>query len=154
MSWDWRHFYFSSQFYRSIKDFEKAEALLKQGLELDKYQEVMGSQLGQIYMDQEKFPEAEQVFVKIMEFYLTSHFLPHAMEQPVPQPAAAGKSKMVTILLAFFLGILGIDRFYTGHIGLGVVKLITLGACGVWAIIDFILVLVGARTDVDGNPLI
>jgi len=67
MSWDWRHYYFSSQFYRSIKDFDKARSLLEQGMTLGKYEDVMGSQLGQIYMDQENYPEAENLFLKIME---------------------------------------------------------------------------------------
>jgi len=67
MSWDWRHYYFSSQFYRALKDYDKAQALLEKGMTLGKYQEVMGSQLGQIYMDQKKYPEAENIFLKIME---------------------------------------------------------------------------------------
>jgi len=65
MGWDWRHYYFSSQFYRSIKNYDKAVALLEDGLKLGKYEEVMGSQLGQIYVEQKRYPEAEALFLKI-----------------------------------------------------------------------------------------
>ena len=47
------------------------------------------------------------------------------------------KSPATTALLACFLGSLGIDRFYLGQTGLGIVKLITGGGCGLWALIDF-----------------
>jgi TM2 domain-containing membrane protein YozV len=57
-------------------------------------------------------------------------------------------------LLSIFLGTLGVDRFYTGHIGLGVGKLLTLGGCGVWALIDIILYATRSVTDVQGRPLI
>ena len=63
------------------------------------------------------------------------------------------KSFLVTWLLAWFLGTLGIDRFYLGKIGTGVLKLITLGGFGIWAIIDLIIYLVGAGRDKSGQPL-
>jgi TM2 domain-containing membrane protein YozV len=76
--------------------------------------------------------------------------------ETTPQPATPtqGKSWMVTLLLAILLGGLGVDRFYTGHIGLGVLKLITCGGAGIWALIDIILIAMGKRTDKDGNPLV
>ena len=39
----------------------------------------------------------------------------------------------------FLLGYLGVDRFCRGQIGLGVVKLLTCGGCGVWCLIDWII---------------
>ena len=44
----------------------------------------------------------------------------------------------------FLFGGLGVDRFMRGQIGLGILKLITAGACGVWALIDFIISLTKA----------
>ena len=44
-------------------------------------------------------------------------------------------------LFTWFLGGLGIDRFMRGQIGLGILKLITCGGCGVWALIDWIICL-------------
>jgi hypothetical protein len=63
------------------------------------------------------------------------------------------KDWLTALLISFFLGGLGIDRFYLGHVGLGIVKLITLGGCGIWALIDFILIALNNVRDSDGLPL-
>ncbi|GEA82225.1 TM2 domain-containing protein [Cellulomonas uda] len=63
------------------------------------------------------------------------------------------KSFIATWLLAYFLGVLGIDRFYLGKVGTGIAKLLTLGGCGIWALVDLILVLAGAQKDKFGRPL-
>lgn len=63
------------------------------------------------------------------------------------------KSWIVAVLLCFFLGALGVHRFYVGKIGTGILQLITLGGLGVWVLIDFIMILVGSFTDKQGQPL-
>jgi hypothetical protein len=63
------------------------------------------------------------------------------------------KDWLTALLLSLFVGTLGIDRFYLGYIGLGVIKLITLGACGIWTLIDLILIAVGSLDDANGLPL-
>lgn len=63
------------------------------------------------------------------------------------------KSYTATLLLSFFLGGLGIHRFYTGYIGLGILQLITLGGCGIWALIDFISICFNNYKSADGQEL-
>ncbi|MBU0471102.1 MAG: TM2 domain-containing protein [Nanoarchaeota archaeon] len=61
------------------------------------------------------------------------------------------KNKTIAIILSFFLGTLGIDRFYLGYNGLGVLKLVTFGGCGIWALIDFILIITGKLKPANGE---
>ena len=63
------------------------------------------------------------------------------------------KSYTATLLLSFFLGGFGIHRFYTGYIGLGILQLITLGGCGIWALIDFISICFNNYKSADGQEL-
>lgn len=63
------------------------------------------------------------------------------------------KEWLPALLLAWFLGMFGVHRFYTGHVGIGVVQLLTFGGCGIWWLIDFIMIITGSFTDVNGLPL-
>jgi len=65
----------------------------------------------------------------------------------------SSKSYSTALLLSFFLGYLGVDRFYLGQTGLGIAKLLTFGGCGIWSLIDFILIAMRKVTDSEGNPL-
>lgn len=55
------------------------------------------------------------------------------------------KSPMTALLLSLFLGCYGVDRFYLGDTGMGIGKLVTLGGCGIWAIIDWFLIMGATR---------
>ena len=67
------------------------------------------------------------------------------------QRVMAGKSQLVAGLLAFFLGGLGIHRFYLGYTWQGVVQLLTLGGLGIWAFIDLIRIITGDLEPKDGS---
>src|SRR5947209_3073900 len=68
--------------------------------------------------------------------------------------AVEGKDWLTALLLCIFLGGLGIHRFYTGSIGLGILQLVTLGGCGIWTLIDIILIATGSFRDGNGRPLV
>lgn len=53
-----------------------------------------------------------------------------------------GKSQIVAFLLCFFLGLLGIHRFYLGYTGMGILYLFTAGLFGIGWLIDFILLII------------
>lgn len=79
---------------------------------------------------------------------------------PVGYPGAVpggqfvgNKSFLTAWLLALLLGGLGVDRFYLGKIGTGILKLVTLGGLGIWSLIDLILLLTNKQTDKQGYKL-
>ena len=65
---------------------------------------------------------------------------------------------LVALLLSVFLGVLGVDRFYLGKVGTGILKLLanlatffTLGL--IWVVIDIILIATKKLTDKEGLKL-
>lgn len=63
------------------------------------------------------------------------------------------KEYIIALLFSIFLGYLGIDRFYMGQVGIGIGKLLTLGGCGIWYLIDIILIATRSSNDSTGLPL-
>jgi len=63
------------------------------------------------------------------------------------------KEYIIALLFSIFLGYLGIDRFYMGQVGMGIGKLLTGGGCGVWWLIDIILIATRSSNDSAGRPL-
>jgi len=63
------------------------------------------------------------------------------------------KSRLAAALLAWFVGVLGIHRFYVGKVGTGILQLLTIGGLGIWALIDFIVILIGSFRDSHGRAL-
>ena len=63
------------------------------------------------------------------------------------------KNWLATLLLCLFLGGIGVHRFYVGKVGTGILQLITLGGCGIWTLIDLIMIITGSFTDKNGNKI-
>jgi hypothetical protein len=79
---------------------------------------------------------------------------PYASPGYAPQGGGkSDKQKIPAALLCWFLGALGVHRFYLGYTGIGVIQLLTLGGCGIWTIIDFIMILTGGLKDAGGKEL-
>ncbi len=67
--------------------------------------------------------------------------------------ATSDKKILPAFLMCFFLGCLGIHRFYVGKIGTGILQILTLGGLGIWALIDLIILALGKFTDKQGQVL-
>ncbi|QDW63958.1 TM2 domain-containing protein [Oerskovia sp. KBS0722] len=77
------------------------------------------------------------------------------MSNPAPYQADTTSPKLLlaAVLLCFFLGTIGVHRFYVGKIGTGVLMILTLGGLGVWTLIDLVMLIVGAFRDKEGRKL-
>lgn len=84
--------------------------------------------------------------------HVTATMCPHC---GAPQLAAGVSDKKIlpAFLLCFFLGCLGVHRFYVGKIGTGILQIVTFGGLGIWWLVDFIMIIVGAFTDKAGRKL-
>tara|TARA_B110000240_G_scaffold191825_1_gene234995 strand:+ start:1310 stop:1609 length:300 start_codon:yes stop_codon:yes gene_type:complete len=70
----------------------------------------------------------------------------------VNQPIIPKNDKgLITLVLCLAFGYLGVHRFYSGHTGIGIVQLLTLGGCGIWILIDLIMIITGKFKDSEGN---
>ena len=74
--------------------------------------------------------------------------------QPARQVSANGSDWLTTLLLSLFLGKLGVHRFYTGHTITGLLMLCTCGGCGIWWMIDVVMIITESFKDYEGRPLV
>ena len=72
---------------------------------------------------------------------------------PAPAQKHIDERWLIVLLLAIFLGGLGVHRFYVGKIGTGILQLVTLGGCGIWWLIDVILIVTNQFTDDEGHVI-
>ena len=66
-----------------------------------------------------------------------------ASNQPIEPPAPASDIDWGLADVCYFVGVLGVHRFMLGDTKNGILMLLTLGGCGIWALIDFINILMG-----------
>ncbi|HEX6108521.1 MAG TPA: TM2 domain-containing protein, partial [Ktedonobacteraceae bacterium] len=86
-------------------------------------------------------PEGQPQWGQQPPYYVPPQQFPQqpqwGMQQPYQQMGMQ-KDWLTTLLLCIFLGFLGVHRFYTGHIVIGLIQLFTFGGCGIWWLIDLI----------------
>lgn len=78
---------------------------------------------------------------------------PPVAPTPTDRSPTSDRDYLSALLLSIFLGWLGIDRFYLGWMGLGVLKLLTFGGFGIWWLIDVILIATRSLGDASRLPL-
>lgn len=79
---------------------------------------------------------------------------PDTVQQPEAKKLPRQRHFLAVFFLSFMWGSFGVDRFYLGKWGTGLLKLITFGGLGLWTLIDFIIIMTGAMKDKQGRPML
>ena len=85
------------------------------------------------YFPETSLPQIREIFENLSE------------EQVTMLVCMQFKDPITALIISLFAGSLGIDRFYIGDTTLGVIKLVTCGGLGLWALIDLFLIMDAAR---------
>ena len=64
------------------------------------------------------------------------------------------RKRLLASVLSFFLGVFGAHRFYVGKTTSAVFQLLTLGGLGIWAFIDFLIIVFGEFKDAQGQKIV
>lgn len=75
--------------------------------------------------------------------------IPETIQKQLPRQ----RHFLAVFFLSFMWGMFGVDRFYLGKWGTGILKLITFGGFGLWTLIDFVLIMKGSMKDKQGQPM-
>ncbi len=101
-----------------------------------KYKELTGKRLG----------IKQTIMLKLAQRKLKKE-----LNKDLKPASSSGKSQTVALVICILIGGLGIHRFYLGYVGIGIIQLLTLGGCGIWALIDLIRIITGDLKPKDGE---
>jgi TM2 domain-containing membrane protein YozV len=88
------------------------------------------------------------------QMHFSAHACPGCGAQQQEQATSRSQKRILpAAILCFFIGFLGVHRFYVGKVGTGILQLLTFGGLGIWAFVDFIMIVIGSFRDSDGNQI-
>jgi len=75
------------------------------------------------------------------------------IKSTVERSSISARKRLIAAILALCFGVFGAHRFYAGKTGTGLAQVFTIGGLGIWCIIDFLIILFGEFTDIDGKKI-
>jgi len=131
--------------YNKIDEKIDVENLTKPEVDLDK--KALKSLRKDVMKDIRKFRKENKEFIK--EIKGNKEEIIKSLSER--DEAGEGKSQVIALILVLLVGGLGIHRFYLGYTGIGIIQLLTLGGCGIWALVDLIRIITGDLQPKDGS---